>query len=236
MKILKLIKQNYGHYFAVFDEIPRIEYEKVGADYVGSAVDSNGNIIASNHLKKERFGDAFGGREIALKMKGGSTEKIKDYWFDHGSYAQHGEFVSIGAGTVEKLQNCYVYFSYNINKSTFKKMVDEYLSKDRLYEYREVEEWCKLKHKWYDVVIGGKKIPYMMNKYGEMVERETKKKVFPRRNIIKSVNGKLKKYTYFIFEYKDEERLIKLNANYLDVLKSTLPHSEQTIKKNCKID
>lgn len=235
MKILKLIKGNHGNYFAIFDKVPELTYEKIGADYIGSAVGSNGDIISSHFLKKERFGDAFGGREIELKMKDGNTEIIKNYWFDQGSYKEHGEFVGIGAGIIEELQKCYVYFGYNINKNTFEKMIDEYLAREKLYEYREVEEWCKLQHKWYDVIVNNNTIPFMMNKYGEMVEKESKKRVYPRRNIARKVNGKYKEYTYFRFSYRNGDRLIKVESSYLDVLKNTLPYQEKEIKINCKI-
>lgn len=241
MKIIKLIKQSYSNnqyrYYAIFDEIPEITYEKVGLNYIGSSVDSDGIIIASSFLGYEQFGNAFGGREITLKMKDGSTQKIKDHWYDRGWYKGHGEFINIGAGTVEELQRCYVYYSYNINKQKFEEMMEEYFTRDKLYEYREVEEWCKLQHKWYDVIVHGKKIPFMMNKYGEMVEKETKKRVYPRYNLCKKVNGKYKMYTYFRFQYKDDSgRLIKIDANYLDVLKDTLPFSEEEIIKNCELN
>jgi hypothetical protein len=238
MKILKLIKNaNYDFYYVVFDEVPELTYEKIGLDYIGSAIDSDGAIIASNFLKYESFGNAFGGREITLKMKDGSTQKIKDYWYDWGWCKEHGEFINIGAGTVEELQRCYVYYGYNINKQKFEEMMEEYFTRDKLYEYREVEEWCKLQHKWYDVIVHGKKIPFMMNKYGEMVEKETKKRVYPRYNLCKKVNGKYKMYTYFRFQYKDDSgRLIKIDANYLDVLKATLPFSEEEIIKNCELN
>lgn len=235
MEILKLVKQKHGQHFVVFDEVPEITYEKIGSDYVGSALDLNGDIIASHFLKRESFGDAFAGRELDLKMKDGSTETIKNYWFDHGSYKGHGDFINIGAGTVEKLQDCYVYFSYNINKKTFEKMVDAYLKRDKVYGYYEVKEWCHLQHEWYDVVVNGHKIPFMMNKHGDMVEKESKKRVFPRHNVIKKVNGKFKQYTYFRFSYEENGNLIKIDANYLDTLKSTLPYTEKEIKTNCKI-
>jgi len=235
MKILKLIKQKYGNYFVVFDEIPEITYEKIGNNYIGSAINSNGDIIASHFLKRESFGDAFGGREITLKMKDGSVKKIKDYWFDHGSYKGHGEFVGIGAGTIEELQKCYVYFGYNINKNTFEKMMDEYLTYEKLYDYKEVEEWCKLQHEWHDVIVNGKNIPYMMNKYGEMVEKESKKRAYPRRNVLRRVKGSFKQQVYFRFSYNENERLIKIDANYLDTLKNTLPYTEKEIVENCKI-
>ena len=233
MKIIKLIKDKFGHYKAVFNEIPELTYEKIGRDYVGSTINSNGEIVASHWLEKRGYGDAFAGREIKLKMKDGSTETIKDYWFDNGSYKDHGEFMSIGAETLEGLQNCYVYFSYNINVSAFENMVKEYLSYDKIYDYREVEEWCELQYKWYDVIVNGKKIPYMMNKNGEMAEKETKKRVYPRNNVVQKINGRYKTYVYFKFRYKENDRLIRIEANYLETLKATLPYSEEEIRANC---
>lgn len=235
MKILKLTKSIYDHYYAVFDIVPEITYEKVGLNYIGSAIDSEGRIIASRYLGYERFKGAFGGRELKLKMKDGSIKKIKDYWYDWGWCKEHGEFVGIGAGTLDDLQRCYVYCSYNINKKVFESMIEDYLKKDRLYGYDEIREWCNLQYDWYNVVVNGEKIPFMMNKYGDMVEKETKKRVFCRYNKSKKINGKYKTYTYFRFQYNDGNRLRKIEANYLDVLKATLPFSEEEIKKNCKI-
>lgn len=144
MKILKLVQSNYGHYYTVFDKVEEITYEKFGLDYVGSLLDDKGNIVQSHFLKKQHYGDAFGGREIELEMKDGSKQKIKDYWFDNGSYPDHGKFVDIGAGTIESLKKCYVYYGMNINKSLFESMVNEYLKTDVLYDYKEVGEWVKM--------------------------------------------------------------------------------------------
>lgn len=235
MKILKLVKNAYDHYYVVVDEVPELTYEKIGFDYVGSSIDSDDNIIASRYLKRENFGNAFGGRTLNLKMKDGTIKSIKDYWFDYGSYEKHGEFVGIGIGTLEELQKCYVYCSYNINKNTFTKMVDEYLKSDKIYDYREVEKWCNLQHKWYDVIVHGKKIPFMMNKNGDVVEREGKKRIYCRENRLKKINNNYKTFVYFRLRYEQNNKLIKIDANYLDVLKDTLPFSEDEIRKNCNL-
>ncbi|MFA1820581.1 hypothetical protein ACDX78_10420 [Virgibacillus oceani] len=234
MKILKLIK-NQGHYFSAFDRLPDITFERIGMNYVGSALDNNGNIIFSELLKYQPFKGAFAGRELTLKMKDGSTEKIKDHWYAHGSYEKHGKFISIGGGTLEELQKCYVYAGFNINKSAFEGMVEEYLSREKIYDYWEVEKWCNLQHRWHDVVVHGKKIPFMMNKFGNMVEKESKKRVSARYNVVRKINDRFKEYTFFKFKYKDNGKLIKLEANYLDVLKNTLPYTEKEIKTNCEL-
>jgi hypothetical protein len=236
MKILKLIKDSYGHYKAIFDNIPEITYEKIGSDYVGSCSDEEGNIIFSHHLTYNSWGKAFAGREISLTMKNNSISKIKDYWYDNGSYQKHGEFISIGSGILEELQHCYVYCSMNINRFAFDRMVEDYLTREKIYEYREVEEWCKLQYKWYNVIVNGKQIPFMMNEYGNMVEKETKKHVYARYNVCKKVNDKYKNYTFFKFQYKNNSgKLIKIEANYLETLKATLPLSEEDIKVKCKL-
>lgn len=235
MKILKLVKDKHNHYSAVFDEIPEMTYEKVNGDYVGSSENDNGDIIASHWLERKGYGDAFGGREIQLKMKDGSTKNIKNYWFDNGSYPEHGGFMSIGAETLEGLQDCHVFFSYNIHVDAFRNMLDEYLAQDKIYNHKEIREWCRLQYKWHDVIVHGKKIPFMMNKKGEMVTRETKESVYPRRNIIKRYDDLWIEVTYFRFDYKESGRLIKLDANFLEVLKATLPYKEEVIRKNCEL-
>jgi len=234
MEILRLVKHEGqpGRYSAVFNIIPELTYEKIGHDYVGSSVNANGDIVASHWLKKESYGNAFGGRVIELKMKDGTTKDVKDYWFDHGSYPDHGSCRSIGAETLEGLQRCYVYFGYNINTDTFQKMVDEYLKHDKVYGYWETEDWCKLQHTWHDVIVHGKKIPFMMNKYGDMVEKEEKKRVFARHNVARQINGVFRTHTYFRFNYEEDGRLIKIDANYLETLKATLPQSEEEIRRN----
>lgn len=108
-------------------------------------------------------------------MKDGTTEKVKDHWFDWGHYKNHGEFIDIGGGTLEKLQECYVYCGYNINKNTFERMLDDYYSREKEYKYDEIEEWCNLQYIWYPVIINNKKIPLMVNKKGDFVERESKR-------------------------------------------------------------
>lgn len=191
MKILKMYvarKYGDGNYYCLFDEIPEITYEKIGLDYVGSACDENGNIVFSDHLGYEPYRHAFAGRELSLHMKNGSIQKIKDHWFDYGHYKKHGEFIVIGVGTLKSLQNCYVYHSYNINKDIFQKMLDDYYSREKEYEYYEIEKWTKLQYKWYPVIIDGKEYPLMVNEKGDFVKRETKQPEYLiRHNVCKHI-------------------------------------------------
>lgn len=245
MKILKMyVSRRYGneHYYCLFDEIPEVTYEKVGMDYIGSACDKDGNIIFSHHLGYDSWGKAFASRELTLHMKDGSTQKIKSYWYDWGHYKKHGEFIDIGAGTLEDLQDCYVYCGMNINKSTFQKMLDDYYSREKEYGYDEIKEWTRLQYKWYPLIIDGKKYPFMVNEKGDFVERESKKRIYPRENrficrySIKGKTDKDFKLCLFKLQYKDGERLIKIERKMIDVLKESLPFSESEILEKARID
>lgn len=223
----------------MFDEIPELTYEKIGSDYVGSAVDYDGNIIFSEHLHYESFGNAFAGRELTLKMKDGSENKIKDHWFTCGSYKNHGEFIGVGCGTLESLQNCYVYCSYQINKLTFEKMLAEYYTTEKEYDYREIEKWCKLQYEWHDVIIDGKKYPYLVNKKGEFIDENSKERIYLRNNYCKMKYfekvGRSFDMCLFKLSYKENNRLVKIQRKMIDVLKESLPYIEKEIKENCKI-
>lgn len=243
MKILKLNCRTVGNtvskqviYNVIFDEIPELSYEKIGSDYVGTVVNDDGKVIFSEHLQYHSLGNAFAGREFEIKMKSGEYTKIKDHWFDNGSYLEHGNFISIGASTLKQLQSCYVYFSYNINEEAFQEMLDDYYTREKEYTYYEIQEWCNLQHKWYDVVIGGKKYPYLVNIRGNFIEKYTKKAIHPRKNILiwrykdKSFNLQL-----FDFKYVENGRLIRIQRKLMEVLKESLPFSEEDIKLNCKL-
>lgn len=245
IKIVKMyVARRYGQefYYCLFDEIPEITYEKIGSSYIGTAIDEDGNIIFSKHLGYERWGDAFAGRELTIKMKDGTTEKIKHHWFDWGHYKKHGEFVSIGGGTLKSLQNCYVYCSYNIKKQTFEKMLDDYYAREKEYEYYEIEKWCKLQYKWHDVIIDGTKYPYMVDYKGDFVNKYSKEPICGMRHNkckMKKVNGKYKSFQLCIFKmaYKDGDNLVKIERKMLDVLRESLPdYTNEEIIKNCKLN
>lgn len=225
----------------MFDEIPKLTYEKVGSDYVGSVIDADGNIIFSDYLKWQQYGDAFASREISLGMKDGTIQKIKDHWFDYGSYKPHGEFVGIGSGTLESLQDCYVYCSRNINKNTFQKMLDDYYSREKEYGYDEIRDWCKLQYKWYNVIIDGKQCPYMVNERGNFVHKYSKEAIYPRVNRcvwkFKSKGKTNKSFDLCLFklEYNDGNKVQRIERKMLDVLKESLPFNEEEIIKKCKL-
>lgn len=237
MKILKMyVARKCGtHYYCVFDEIPEITYEKVGQNYEGSATDENGNVILSRMLGHERMTGAFGGRELTLKMKDGSEQKIKDHWWDWGHCRKHGEFIDIGADTVKGLQNCYVYRGMNINKYAFQLMLEDYYSREKEYEYYEIEEWVNRQCKWYQLEIDGKGIPFMVSENGTFAEMYTKKKIYPiERKTIRKFRRAGKSENIFCMEFLKLEyeemtepyytkRKVRIERNLFDVLQESLP-------------
>lgn len=251
MKILKMyVARKYGnaHYYCMFDEIPEVTYEKIGFDYVGSAVDENGNVIFSEHLGHESFSKgAFGGRELTLTMKDGSKTKIKDQWWDWGHYKKHGKFISIGAGTLEDLQRCYVYCGMNINADTFQLMLDDYYSREKEYEYYEIEKWAFMQKKWYRLQIDGKKLPIMVSENGDFANMYTKEKIYPyeKRVITKYRNtGKTDKVFYvdvLKYDYEEElneppyKRKVRIECSLLKALKQSLPFPEELIVERFKL-
>lgn len=223
------------HYYCMFDEIPEITYEKVGCDYVGSAADDDGNIIFSGLLEYRSYKDAFAGRELALKMKDGTVEKIKDHWFDCGSYKDHGEFIDISGGTLEDLQECYVYYGYNINKEVFQKMLSDYYLREQEYEYYEIEKWAKKQYEWYPVFCNGKEYPFVINKNGRIADKFTKETSYQDVNRIvkiihytisfKKKEYKKKKEIYIAkLKYSDIKGVMhRVELNQKDIIKESLP-------------
>lgn len=234
MRILKMcVIRECGnvHYYCMFDEIPEITYEKIGAHYIGSAVDSDGNVVFSRFLRRGYSG-AFAGRELSLTMKDGSVQKIKDYWWDNGCYPEHGEFVDIGAGTLGDLQKCYVYRSLNINKTAFQKMLDDYYSREKEYEYYEIEVWVKMQYTWYPVMVDGKVFePLMVNEKGHFAEKYTKKIVYPRENIYRRFKKANRSFTLHLFEYQysDGKRLVKVERSLEKIYRDSLPLMEDEL-------
>lgn len=126
-----------------------------------------------------------------------------------------------------------------INIDTFQMMLDDYYSREKEYEYYEIEKWCKLQYKWYDVIIDGKKYPYMVNKKGNFVHKYSKEPIYPRTNKciwrFQKDTGKSFDLCLFELKYNNGNRLIKIQRKMMDVLKESLPFSEEDIKHNCKI-
>ena len=243
MKILKASYNEYNGYHLCVDKIPEITYEKVGPHYVGTAKYRN-QIVFSDFLQYSRHvgkWKAFAGREIYLKMKDGSTQIIKDDWWDAGSYTEDGtKYIHVGLATVDSLRKCYVYYAYNINEKFLHKILDDYLSKDKIYEYDEIRNWIFMQQKFYPARYFGKEIDgIMISEFGDIVNRYTKEIEGHQHNCfkIKKIKGGYKTFPIITFKCKKNEfgKYI-YEGNYLKLLIESLPHlSRDEIIKKCKL-
>lgn len=238
MKILRAHKTQYGHLYLAVDNIPKVTYEKVGLSYIGS--DDEGYF--SDYLKYEHGSGsfvAFAGRELCIHLKDGTIQKLKDHWWAYGNYDNEHEYVDIGLGTLEDLQDCYVFCSYCIRKDKLQILLDEYLKNNPFYDYWEIERWCKLQHSWYPLIFHGKQLPFLMNYRGDIIDTITKKSKYALLNICKIRNTKMGKRNFdlklFRFEYKENGRLIKLEDKYENIVKETLPSKEFIKYKSLKV-
>jgi len=226
MRIIKAYKNPNGHLYIMVDKIPKLTYEKIGASYVGS----DEQELFNDYLKYEYgYGSfkAFAGREFSIELKDGTIIKLKDHWWDYGVYDKENEYVGIGLGTLESLLDCFVFCSYNVRKDKLEELINDYLSRDKFYEYYEIEKWCKLQYIWYPLIFHGKQLPFMMNYKGNVVERDTKEYKYALHNYMKIKKDKTFLLKLFKLSYKDENgRLIKLEDSYINVVKETLPDFE----------
>ena len=225
MKIIKAHKNKDGHLYIMVDSIPKVTYEKVGMSYAGSDKDN----CFSDYLKYEHSSGnfkAFAGREFEIELKDGSKVKLKDHWWDSGMYDNEHEYIGVGLGSVEELQNCFVFCAYNIRKDTLEDMVEEYLKDNTFYEYDDIRDWCKLQYNWYPLICHGEALPFLMNYKGEIIEKDTKKHAYALNNIMKCKKDKWFKLRLFKLQYKENDRLIKLEDSYDNVTKETLPDEE----------
>lgn len=109
-------------------------YERDGKDFVGR----DGPFI-SRYAYERAHGRfvGFAGREFTLNMADGSTEKIKDHWWDNGVKG----CVSVAANCVEALVECYVFFGCN------------YIAPDDLAVLRSTYTGCVYPYWDYEKVI-----------------------------------------------------------------------------------
>ena len=246
MKILKLNKYEYSKgkfdYKIIVDKIPEITYEKIGSHYVGSAIYKR-KIVFSNYLEyhHDRFAKAFAGNEITLKMKDGTEEKIKDKWWDKGSYPEHGHFMNIGINTIEGLQDCFVFYNCNINVTFFSFLLYDYYRREKDYSYEELKEWIDMQYDWYNVYIpNNPEIHLQVNKKGDFVDKFTKKKIYCTERIWKYKNHNNENKSFMIYKFKysyinSEGRLIKIEKNLREIYYNSLPYSKKEINKICSL-
>lgn len=225
MKIIKAYKSKDGHLYLMVDNIPKKTYEKIGSSYVGSDDEGYFNSYLAYDPATPGF-KAFAGREIEIELKDGTIAKLKDHWWDSGNYDKEHEYVPIGLGTLERLQECYVYCGYNIRKDKLEILLEEYLQNNNFEDYWEIEKWCNLQYTWHPLIFHGKKIPYLINYRGHIIHEITMQREHLQRNYVKVKNGKWFKLKLFKLQYKENGILIKLEDNFNNIAKESLPDEE----------
>lgn len=224
------------HYYMIVDEIPEVTYEEDNyRNVIGKAIDNAGNIIFSHYLKKKRYAGAFGGREIHLKMNDGSVNTYKDYWWDSGSYPNHGQFIDIGIATIDGFNDINVFNSRNINVNTLEILINDYLKHDRFYTHQEIKEWVFLQNEFFPLIVHGVTTPYMIDKTGRfVVDAITKKRQYFTTNKLIGFPKRKKciasSYCDIKFKEYDESingsRLIRLQASLEQILKESINEQE----------
>lgn len=223
-------------YNMIVDEIPEMVYEEDNyGNIIGKAIDNEGNIIFSHHLKKKRYAGAFGGRELHIKMNDGSINTYKDYWWDYGPYQNHGKFIGVGIATIDGFNDINVFNSRNINVNTLEILINDYLKHDRFYTHQEIKEWVFLQNEFFPLVVHGVKTPYMIDKTGRfVVDAITKKRQYITTNKLIGFPKRKKciasSYCDVRFKEYDESingsRLIRLQASLEQILKESINEQE----------
>ena len=102
LEVVAVVAMNGGEAL-VLNRPLNLTYERDGQDYIGS----DGPF--RDVLYYERSGGyfrAFAGRELSLKMKDGSIQKVKDHWWSGGMKG----YVSATYADVDSLKRCYVFY------------------------------------------------------------------------------------------------------------------------------
>ena len=120
MQILDIVKFN-NSIALVVDDIPTLTYEKRGKYLIGS--DNNGILFDCLYYMRDSMFKAFAGREFDLQMKDGSIIRCDgQYW--SGKTKECGEELGIELCDVtlqskQKLQDCYVFTRFSVNKEKY---------------------------------------------------------------------------------------------------------------------
>lgn len=233
MKLLKVIERN-GHYSLVFDKLPKMTYEKINRDYVGTILNDNGDVAFCDYLKYSTYGGAFGDAELTLDMKDGTQEKIKSNWWD--SYICE-EFINIGIGDIDELEDCFVFKGTHVKKQILSDMLKEYIKTDKFYNSSEIRKWVKSYGEWFDLINDYNK-NLMINKKGRIVNKYSKENEFKSFLICKYFE-KYKKNVYILeIKYRDKlgiRRKVELNPKevYIKSLNISEKEAWKLIEKNC---
>lgn len=144
MKFLKVAKQE-GRYYIIVDKMPLLRYEHIGNDYVGKNYDDNHNLLCTHKYgySKAVFGmKAYGGSKIAIPLVDGTVVVLQDDYWDSGADSSVGESIHVALMSEEDYKK-HRHFrnakGFYFIKAQFKALLDEYLLRNRLYSFWELE-------------------------------------------------------------------------------------------------
>lgn len=101
LSVVAVVQFNDGEAL-VLNRPLQLTYERVGNDYIGSDGPFRDALVFSRGCG--RF-VAFGGRELTIPMKDGTTQKLKDHWWSGGIKG----YRHVVRSDVESLKRCYVF-------------------------------------------------------------------------------------------------------------------------------
>lgn len=152
MKILAMVKFNEKTAF-VLDETPSLTWFKVtkvcDVALIGTTENNEFASWLTYRYSNREYSTAFAGREILLPMKDGTTFVAQHDWWDGTNSAvemwtqeNNLSYGSIVCQSIDNLSSCYVFSSYQVEKSFFDKMVKEYVRTygNVVHEYWDFEE------------------------------------------------------------------------------------------------
>ncbi|MFJ5469428.1 hypothetical protein [Pectobacterium carotovorum] len=133
LSVVAVVSMNDGEALVLNRELDLV-YEKMpNGDYVGEDGPFK-NLLYFKH----GFGEAFAGRELTLKMKDGTLEKIKDHWW-HGLLKGTQ---SVVACDIASLKKCYVFSGgFSVNKEEYDALRATYTGP--VYPYWDYEKIIK---------------------------------------------------------------------------------------------
>lgn len=157
MKIIDIVKMNYGYAF-VLDESPTMVYheEMVKDKYTGKmklmliGQNEAGMMDFLTYGNELPYAKAFAGREFEIQMEDGSKRTLKDVWWDGGSTSwmeAHGvNLVDFPHNTFDRLVNCFVFYSGTARRDVIEKLLDNFHKENpehETWDYNKYEDYCR---------------------------------------------------------------------------------------------
>ncbi len=116
--------------FFVLDRLPDLKYEAKVLSGKRVLIANDGIFSGLYYYNKDRYAQAFAGREFKIPMKDGSFTEAKGQWW-HGSTT--GNTVGVGIGTPEGLGKCNVFRHIEIDAEVYNNVLRDCKSPSNNY-------------------------------------------------------------------------------------------------------